>query len=49
MMNDYIKALHQRFFREPDFTELEADGLYSFQKDEEQRACEIIEREVSAD
>ncbi len=104
-MNDYMTALHQRFFREPDFTELEedieqtrqevrdcldkmerrklmhlvdsqnllreetslasfaagfklawgitkeleADGLYSFQKDEEQRACEIIEREVSAD
>ncbi len=104
-MNDYMKALHQRFFRKPDFTELEedieqtrqevrdcldkmerrklmhlvdtqnllreetslasfiagfklawgitkeleADGLYSFQKDEEQRACEIIEREVSAD
>ncbi len=22
-MNDYMKALHQRFFREPDFTELE--------------------------
>ncbi len=104
-MNDYMTALHQRFFWEPDFTELEedieqtrqevrdcldkmerrklmhlvdsqnllreetslasfaagfklawgitkeleADGLYSFQKDEEQRACEIIEREVSAD
>ncbi len=104
-MNDYMKALHQRFFREPDFAELEedieqtrqevrdcldkmerrklmhlvdtqdllrektslasfiagfklawgiareleADGLYSFQKDEEQRACEIIEREVNAD
>ncbi len=104
-MNGYMKALHQRFFREPDFAELEedieqtrqevrdcldkmerrklmhlvdsqnllreetslasfaagfklawgitkeleADGLYSFQKDEEQRACEIIEREVSAD
>ncbi len=100
-MNDYMKALHQRFFREPDFAELEedieqtrqevrdcldkmerrklmhlvdtqnllreetslasftagfklawgitkeleADSLYSFQKDEEQRACEIIERE----
>jgi len=99
-MNDYMKALHQRFFREPGFTELEedientrqevrdcldtmqrrrlmhlvdtqdllreetslasfiagfklaweitkeleADGLYSFQKDEERRACEIIER-----
>jgi len=24
-MNDYMKALHQRFFREPDFTELEED------------------------
>jgi len=101
-MNDYMTALHQRFFREPDLTELEedieqtrqevrdcldkmerrkpmhlvdtqnllreeislasftagfklawgitkeleADGLYSFQKDEEQRACEIKEREV---
>jgi len=101
-MNDYMKALHQRFFREPGFMELEedientrqevrdcldkmqrrklmhlvdtqdllreetslasfiagfklawgitkeleADGLYSFQKDEERRACEIIEREM---
>lgn len=100
-----MTALHQRFFREPDFTELEedieqtrqevrdclgkmerrklmhlvdaqnllreeislasftagfklawgitkeleADGFYSFQKDEEQRACETIEREVNAD
>ncbi len=24
-MNDYMKALHQRFFREPDLTELEED------------------------
>lgn len=24
-MNDYMKALHQRFFRPPDFTELEED------------------------
>jgi len=24
-MNDYMKALHQRFFREPAFTELEED------------------------
>ena len=95
-MNDYMTALHQRFYREPDFSELEeeieqthqevrdcldkmqrrrlmhlvdtqnllreetslasftagfklawgiareleADGLYSFQKEEEQRACE---------
>ncbi len=102
-MNDYMTALHERFFREPDHTELEADverirlelqdclakperrkllqlvdkqnllrestslasfiagfklawgitkeleagGLYSFQKDEERRACEIIEREVN--
>jgi len=102
-MNDYMTALHQRFFREPDFTELEediektrqevrncldkmerrklmhlvdtqnllreetslasftagfklawgiakelgADGLYSFRKDEERRACEVIEREVN--
>ncbi len=102
-MNDYMKALHQRFFREPDFTELEedieqtrqevrdcldkmerrklmhlvdtqdllrestslasftagfklawgiareleADGLYSFQKEEERRACEIIVREMN--
>ena len=29
--------------------ELEADGLYSFQKEEEQRACEIMEREVNGD
>ena len=24
-MNDYMRALHQRFFREPDVTELEQD------------------------
>ena len=24
-MNDYIRALHQRFYREPDFGELEED------------------------
>ena len=24
-MNDYMKALHQRFYREPDFRELEED------------------------
>ena len=104
-MNDYMTALHQRFYREPDFSELEeeieetrqemrdcldkmqrrrlmylvdtqnllreetslasftagfklawgiareleADGLYSFQKEEEQRACEIVEREVNRD
>ena len=102
-MNDYMTALHKRFFREPDCTklkenverirvelrdclekperrkllqlvdaqnllressslasfiagfklawgiakELEAGGLYSFQKDEERQACEIIEREVN--
>ena len=104
-MNDYMTALHQRFYREPDFTELEeeieqtrqevrdyldklqrrrlihlvdtqnllreenslasftagfklawgiareleADGLYSFQKEEERRACETVEREVNRD
>ena len=104
-MNDYMTALHQRFYREPDFSELEeeieearqevrdyldkmqwrrlmylvdvqnllrektsqasftagfklawgiareleGDGLYSFQKEEEQRACEIVEREVNGD
>ena len=104
-MNDYMTALHQRFYREPDFSELEeeieqthqevrdcldkmqrrrlmhlvdtqnllreetslasftagfklawgiareleADVLYSFQKEEEQRACEIMEREVNGD
>ena len=104
-MNDYMTALHQRFYREPDFSELEeeieqthqevrdcldkmqrrrlmhlvdtqnllreetslasftagfklawgiareleADGLSSFQKEEEQRACEIMEREVNGD
>ena len=102
-MNDYMTALHQRFYREPDFTELEeeieqtrqevrdcldklqrrnlmqlvdaqnllrektslasfmagfklawgiakeleADGLYSFQKEEEQRVCETVEQEVN--
>ena len=104
-MNDYMTALHRRFYREPDFTELEeeieqtrqevrdcldklqrrrlmhlvdtqnllreetslasftagfklswgiareleADGLYSFQKEEEQRACETVEQEVNRD
>ena len=104
-MNDYMTALHQRFYREPDFSELEeeieearqevrdyldkmqwrrlmylvdvqnllrektsqasftagfklawgiareleGDGLYSFQKEEEQRACETVEREVDRD
>ena len=24
-MNDYMRALHQRFFREPDFSDLEED------------------------
>ena len=102
-MNDYMTALHQRFCREPDFSELEeeieqtrqevrdcldkmqrrrlmhlvdtqnllreetslasfiagfklawgiareleADGLYSFQKEEEQRACETVAQEVN--
>ena len=104
-MNDYMTALHQRFYREPDFSELEeeieearqvvrdyldkmqwrrlmylvdvqnllrektsqasftagfklawgiareleGDGLYSFQKEEEQRACETVEQEVNRD
>ena len=104
-MNDYMRALHQRFFREPDVSELEedientrqevrdyldkmqrrrlmhlvdsqnllkeeisqasftagfklawgiareleGDGLYSFQKEEEQRACETVEQEVNRD
>ena len=104
-MNDYMTALYQRFFQEPDFTELEeemeqtrqevrdcldklqrrklmqlvdaqnllrektsqasftagfklawgiareleGDGLYSFQKEEEQRACETVEQEVNRD
>ena len=104
-MNDYMTALHQRFYREPDFSELEeeieearqevrdyldkmqrrrlmylvdvqnllrektsqasftagfklawgiareleGDGLYSFQKGEEQRACETVEQEVNRD
>lgn len=102
-MNDYMTALHRRFYREPDFTELEeeieqtrqevrdcldklqrrrlmhlvdtqnllreetslasftagfklawgiareleADGLYSLQKEEEQRACKTAEQEVT--
>lgn len=29
--------------------ELEADGLYSFPKEEEQRACETVEQEVNRD
>ena len=29
--------------------ELEGDGLYSFPKEEERRACEIMEREVNGD
>ena len=104
-MNDYMTALHQRFYREPDFSELEeeieearqevrdyldkmqwrrlmylvdvqnllrektsqasftagfklawgiareleGDGLYSFQKEEEQLACETVEQEVNRD
>ena len=104
-MNDYMTALHQRFYREPDFTELEeeieqtrqevrdyldklqrrrlmhlvdtqnllreetslasftagfklawgiakeleTDGPYSFQKEEEQRVCKIVEQEVNGD
>ena len=24
-MNDYMRALHQRFYREPDFSEVEED------------------------
>ena len=104
-MNDYMTALRQQFYREPDFSELEeeieetrqevrdcldkmqrrrlmylvdtqnllrektsqasftagfklawgiakeleADGMYSFQKEEEQRACKIVEREVNRD
>ena len=104
-MNDYMRALHQRFFREPDVSELEedientrqevrdfldkmqrrrlmhlvdtqnllreetsqasftagfklawgiakeleADGLYSFPKEEERRACETVEQEVNRD
>ena len=97
-MNDYMTALHQRFFREPDVTELEeeieqtrqevrdcldklqrrklmqlllrektslasftagfklawgiakeleADGLYSFGYEQEQRACKATEQEVT--
>ena len=104
-MNDYMTALHQRFYREPDFSELEeeiegarqevrdcldklqrrrlmylvdtqnllrektsqasftagfklawgiakeleADGMYSFQKEEEQRARESAGWEVNRD
>ena len=104
-MNDYMTALHQRFYREPDFSELEeeieearqevrdcldkmqrrrlmylvdaqnllrektsqasftagfklawgiakeleADGLYSFPKEEEQRTRESVDREVNRD
>ena len=41
-MNDYMKALHRRFFREPDFTEMEKDIENARQKvrdclDREQR------------
>ena len=102
-MNDYMRALHQRFYHEPDFSELEedientrqevrdcldklqrrrlmhlvdtqnllreetslasftagfklawglskeleADGLYSFDYEEEQRACKAAEQEVT--
>lgn len=102
-MNDYMTALYQRFFQEPDFTELEkeieqarqevrdyldklqrrklmhlvdaqnllrektslasfiagfklawgiakeleAGGLYSFDYEEEQRACKAVEQEVT--
>ena len=102
-MNDYMTALHQRFYREPDFSELEeeieqtrqevrdcldklqrrklmqlvdtqnllreetslasftagfklawgiakeleSDGLYSFDSEQEQRACKAAEQEVT--
>lgn len=102
-MNDYMTALHQRFFREPDFSELEteiqqtrqevrdcldqmqrrklmqlvdaqnllweetslasftagfklawgiakeleAEGLYSFEYEVEQKACKVAEQEVT--
>ena len=102
-MTDYMTALHQRFFQEPDFTELEkeieqarqevrdcldklqrrklmqlvdaqnllrektslasfiagfklawgiakeleADGLYSFEYEQEQQACKAAEQEVT--
>ena len=102
-MNDYMRALHQRFYQEPDFSELEedientrqevrdcldkpqrrklmqlvdaqnllrektslasfiagfklawgiakeleADGLYSFDYEQEQRACKAAEQEVT--
>lgn len=102
-MNDYMTALHQRFFQEPDFSELEedientrqevrdcldrlqrrklmqlvdaqallrektslasfiagfklawgiakeleTDGLYSFDYEQEQRACKAAEQEVN--
>ena len=41
-MNDYMKALHRRFFREPDFREMEEDIEHTRQKvrdclDREQR------------
>ncbi len=45
-MNDYMTALYQRFFQQPDFTELAADGLYSFDHEEEQRARKAAEQEV---
>ena len=44
-MNDYMRALHQRFFREPDVSELEADGLYSFDEEETERVCRRMEQE----
>lgn len=31
-MNDYMKALHQRFCREPDFREMEEDIEHTRQK-----------------
>lgn len=31
-MNDYMRALHQRFFREPDVSELEEDIEYTRQE-----------------
>ena len=44
-MNDYTKALHQRFYREPENTEEELEP-YSFDYDQEERARQKIELEV---
>ena len=47
-MYDYMKALQKRFDRQshPELdTQIEADGLYSFEREEEEHICHPAEQE----